>query len=179
MEICGRYQSDKPGGGTYEFTSFTTYFAEYQLPKLSDSFSMVESALAEHGITYKLDLVKRYMIVITNERTKDPDMIHRARELIRLLSKTDVSPSMAIEILNGNLHHDFIKTGHQDGGLSKIHGISDERFAKRRNRFVKNLKGNSVTAAGTSLVHVKVVRKIVERCFVDNVNPAAVVKSLN
>lgn len=28
-------------------------------------------------------------------------------------------------------------------------------------------------------MHVKVVRKIVERCFVDNVNPAAVVKSLN
>lgn len=38
--------------------------------------------------------VKRYMIVITNERTKDPDVIHRARELIRLLSKTNVSPSM-------------------------------------------------------------------------------------
>lgn len=28
-------------------------------------------------------------------------------------------------------------------------------------------------------MHVKAVRKIVERCFVDNVNPAAVVKLLN
>lgn len=28
-------------------------------------------------------------------------------------------------------------------------------------------------------MHVKVVRKIVERCFVDNVNPAAVVKLFN
>nr|XP_011463228.1 PREDICTED: uncharacterized protein LOC101313698 [Fragaria vesca subsp. vesca] len=88
--------------------------------------------------------------------------------------------------------HDHIKTGYQEDGLAAIHGIKRERFVKRQTRFLECLKdfsrllnvglyvnGNTVTAAGTSLEQVKVIRRIVERCYVENVSPAAIVSRLN
>ncbi|XP_062006526.1 uncharacterized protein LOC133723650 isoform X2 [Rosa rugosa] len=174
-----------------EVTSFTESFSKYHIPKLKDAWPQVESALQEHGISYTLNLAELYMTVSTTPRTKDPDIIHRAREIIVLLSKTTVPTYVVIDILNGDMHHDHIKTGYQEGGLAAIHGIKKERFDKRRTRFLENLKdlaclmschlyvnGNTVTAAGTSLEHVKVVRMVVGRCYVENVNPATIVSRL-
>ncbi|KAK9926561.1 hypothetical protein M0R45_023784 [Rubus argutus] len=172
--------------------AFTESFSEFHIPKLIDALPTVESALQEHGISYTLNLAERYMTVSTTTRTRDPDIIHRAREFIVLLSKTTVPAFVAIDILNGSMHHDHIKTGYQEGGLAAIHGIKRERFVKQRDRLFENLKdlscllschlyanGNSVTAVGTSLGHAKVVRRAVERCFVENVNPATIVRYLN
>ncbi|PRQ43492.1 hypothetical protein RchiOBHm_Chr3g0469081 [Rosa chinensis] len=174
-----------------EVTSFTESFSKYHIPKLKDAWPEVESALQEHGISYTLNLAELYMTVSTTPRTKDPDIIHRAREIIVLLSKTTTPTYVVIDILNGDMHHDHIKTGYQEGGLAAIHGIKKERFDKRRIRFFENVKdlaclmschlyvnGNTVTAAGTSLEHVKLVRMVVERCYVENVNPATIVSRL-
>ncbi|KAM5571564.1 hypothetical protein ABKV19_011908 [Rosa sericea] len=195
MEICAGHKSEMlcPNSDHMELeksevTSFTESFSKYHIPKLKDAWPLVESALQEHGISYTLNLAELYMTVSTTPRTEDPDIFHRAREIIVLLSKTTVPTYVVINILNGYMHHDHIK----EGGLAAIHGIKKERFAKRRTRFLENLKdlaclmsyhlyvnGNTVTAAGTSLEHVKVVRMVVERCYVENVNPATIVSRLN
>ncbi|KAK9933721.1 hypothetical protein M0R45_020900 [Rubus argutus] len=177
---------------TLRVISYTDYFGDYHVPKLIQAWPMVESALEEHGISCKLNLVKHYMRVSTTKRTRDPDIIDRAREFIQVLSKTEVPPPTAIRILNGELHHEYIKTGSQEGGLCSIHGIKKDRFVRQRTRFRDNkkelarllgcglyLNGNSVTAVGISLENVKVAKRAVERCIVENVNAADLVKVLD
>ncbi|XP_004298535.1 PREDICTED: KRR1 small subunit processome component homolog [Fragaria vesca subsp. vesca] len=203
MEISAGHKSEElcpnsdhmeleKSGDTIEVTSFTESFSRFHIPKLTNAWPEVEAALQEHGISYKLNLAELYMTVSTTPITKDPGIIHRAREVIVLLSKTTVPTYVVIDILNGDMVHDHIKTGYQEDGLAAIHGIKRERFVKRQTRFLECLKdfsrllnvglyvnGNTVTAAGTSLEQVKVIRRIVERCYVENVSPAAIVSRLN
>ncbi|KAK9933729.1 hypothetical protein M0R45_020906 [Rubus argutus] len=129
-----------PSSSALQVTSYTDSFGEYHVPKLIQAWPMVKSALKEHGISCKLNLVKHYMRVSTTKRTRDPDIIDRAREFIQILSKTEVPPSTAIRILNGDLHHEYIKTGSQEGGLCSIHGIKKDRFVQQRTRLRDNKK---------------------------------------
>ncbi|KAL6177682.1 hypothetical protein ACLB2K_049207 [Fragaria x ananassa] len=204
----------------------SSQFSPLKSSAIRAGFTFATMHLFTIAIPYQAEL---YMTVSTTPRTKDPDIIHRAKEIIVLLSKTTVtayvvdfkhlqyesrflllfcladctafsfsvtsashSDYQVIDILNGDMVHDHIKTGYQEDGLAAIHGIKRERFVKRQTRFLECLKdfsrllnvslyvnGNTVTAAGTSLEQVKVIRRIVERCYVENVSPAAIVSRLN
>nr|XP_011463229.1 PREDICTED: KRR1 small subunit processome component homolog [Fragaria vesca subsp. vesca] len=101
MEISAGHKSEElcpnsdhmeleKSGDTIEVTSFTESFSRFHIPKLTNAWPEVEAALQEHGISYKLNLAELYMTVSTTPITKDPGIIHRAREVIVLLSKTTV-----------------------------------------------------------------------------------------
>ncbi|KAJ0458628.1 putative K domain, type 1 superfamily, krr1, KH1 domain-containing protein [Helianthus annuus] len=168
-----------------EVSSFSTLFPQYRETYLQDVWPQVKSALKEHGITCELDLVKGSMTVSTTRKTKDPYIIVKARDLIKLLSRS-VPATQALKILIDEMQCDIIKIG----GLVR----NKDKFVKRRQRLIgpdsSTLKaleiltecyilvqGNSVSAMG-SYKGLKQVRRIVEECMLNKMHPLYNIKVL-
>nr|XP_043629547.1 KRR1 small subunit processome component [Erigeron canadensis] len=176
---------DNRGGPLLEVSSFSTLFPQYREKYLQEAWPTVKSALKEHGIACELDLVKGSMTVTTTRKTFDPYIIIKARDLIKLLSRSVPAPQ-AIKILNDEMQCDIIKIG----GLVR----NKEKFVKRRQRLVgpnsSTLKaleiltgcyilvqGNSVASMG-SFKGLKQVRRIVEECMLNKMHPLYNIKIL-
>ncbi|KAL6182681.1 hypothetical protein ACLB2K_044095 [Fragaria x ananassa] len=126
MEISAGHKSEElcpnsdhmeleKSGDTIEVTSFIESFSRFHIPKLTNAWPEVEAALQEHGISYKLNLAELYMTVSTTPITKDPGIIHRAREVIVLLSKTTVPTYVPTTQINP-----FLNPSNQTAVLSFI-----------------------------------------------------------
>ncbi|XP_022756208.1 KRR1 small subunit processome component-like isoform X2 [Durio zibethinus] len=152
---------------------------------LQEAWPKVKSALKEYGISAELNLVEGSMTVSTTRKTRDPYIIIKARDLIKLLSRSVPAPQ-AIKILNDEMQCDIIKIGN----LVR----NKERFVKRRQRLVgpnsSTLKaleiltgcyilvqGNTVAAMG-SFKGLKQVRRIVEDCIENKMHPVYHIKIL-
>lgn len=177
---------NEDGTSLTEDASFSTLFPQYREKYLQEAWPIVRGALKEHGITCELNLVEGSMTVKTNKRkVRDPYIIIKARDLIKLLSRSVPAPQ-AIKILNDEMQCDIIKIG----GLVR----NKERFVKRRQRLVgpnnSTLKaleiltgcyilvqGNTVSAMG-SFKGLKQVRRIVEDCMTNKLYPVYHVKIL-
>ncbi|KAI9195570.1 hypothetical protein LWI28_016203 [Acer negundo] len=172
-------------GGMLEVSSFSTLFPQYREKYLQEAWPMVKAALKESGVTCELNLVEGSMTVSTTRKTRDPYIIVKARDLIRLLSRSVPAPQ-AIKILNDEMQCDIIKIGN----LVR----NKERFVKRRQHLVgpnsSTLKaleiltgcyilvqGNTVAAMG-SFKGLKQVRKIVEDCIQNKMHPVYHIKIL-
>ncbi|KAI3805245.1 hypothetical protein L1987_27447 [Smallanthus sonchifolius] len=168
-----------------EVSSFSTLFPQYREKYLQEVWPEVKNALKQHGITCELDLVKGSMTVSTTRKTKDPYIIVKSRDLIKLLSRSVPAPQ-ALKILNDEMQCDIIKIG----GLVR----NKEKFVKRRQRLIgpdsNTLKaleiltrcyilvqGNSVAAMG-SYKGLKQVRRIVEECMLNKMHPLYNIKVL-
>ncbi|TKY57059.1 KRR1 small subunit processome component-like [Spatholobus suberectus] len=168
-----------------EVSSFSTLFPQYREKYLQEAWPMVKSALKEFGVACELNLVEGSMTVSTTRKTRDPYIIVKARDLIKLLSRSVPAPQ-AIKMLDDEMQCDIIKIS----GLVR----NKERFVKRRQHLVgpnsSTLKaleiltgcyilvqGNTVAAMG-SFKGLKQVRRIVEECMLNKMHPVYNIKVL-
>ncbi|XP_042413776.1 KRR1 small subunit processome component homolog [Zingiber officinale] len=171
--------------GMLEVSSFSTLFPQYLEKYLQEAWPKVKSALKEFGVSCELNLVEGSMTVSTTRKTRDPYIIMKARDLIKLLSRSVPAPQ-AIKILNDEMQCDIIKIGN----LIR----NKERFVKRRERLLgPNLstlkaieiltecyilvQGSTVAAMG-SFKGLKQVRRIVEDCIHNQMHPVYHIKTL-
>ncbi|KAL8159710.1 hypothetical protein V2J09_001247 [Rumex salicifolius] len=172
-------------GGMLEVSSFSTLFPQYKEKYLQEVWPIVKGALKEHGISCELNLVEGSMTVSTTMKTRDPYIIIKARDLIKLLSRSVPAPQ-AIKILGDEMQCDIIKIGN----LVR----NKDRFVKRRQHLIgpnsSTLKaleiltscyilvqGNTVSAMG-SYKGLKQVRRIVEDCIQNKMHPIYHIKIL-
>jgi ribosomal RNA assembly protein len=159
-------------------------FPKYREQYLRQSWPVITKSLKEVGVRCELNLVEGSMSVFTTRKTYDPYVIIKARDLIKLLSRS-VPAAQALKVLQDDVNSDIIKIG----GLIR----NTDKFAKRRQRLIgpngSTLKalelltncyilvqGNTVAAMGP-YKGLKTVRRIVEDC-IKNIHPIFHIKEL-
>jgi len=174
-----------PGGHLLEESSFATLFPKYRETYLRQVWPVVTRSLDKVGIACELNLVEGSMTVRTTRKTKDPYIILKARDLLKLLSRS-LPVAQAVKILDDEWQCDVVKIG----GMVR----NKERFVKRRQRLVgpdgSTLKalemltgayilvqGNTVSVMGKTWQGLKQARRVIEDCM-KNVHPVYHLKRL-
>lgn len=183
-----------------EESSFATLFPKYREKYLREVWPVVTKALEvcyleshnlghlflfqKFGISCELNLVEGSITVRTTKKTRDPYIIVKARDLIKLLARS-IPVQQALKVLNDDMQTDIIKIG----GLVR----NKERFVKRRQRLLGPdgatlkalelltncyilVQGNTVAAMGP-YKGLKQVRQVVEDCM-KNIHPIYHIKTL-
>lgn len=166
------------GGRLLEESCFATLFPKYRENYLRQVWPIVTKALDKYRIACELNLVEGSMTVRTTSKTSDPYIILKARDLLKLLSRS-IPVTQALKILSDEWVCDIVKIG----GLVR----NKERFVKRRQRLLgpegSTLKalelvtgcfilvqGNTVSIMGETFIGLKQARLVVVDCM-NNIHP--------
>ncbi len=108
-----------------EESSFCVLFPQYREKYIKEIWPFIKKALKEFGVKCELNLIEGSMTVKTTKETWDPYIILKARDLIKLISRS-VPYQQALKVLQDGVDSDVIK----------IRGFvrNKERFIKRRQR---------------------------------------------
>ena len=183
MEIPKFKPEDNPHG-LLEESKFATLFPQYREKYLKQVWPLVEKTLRAHHIKAQLDLIEGSITVKTTRKTWDPYIIIKARDMIKLMSRS-VPFEQAKRVLDDEVGCDIIKIG-------KI-TRNREKFVKRRQRLIgpngctlKSIElltncyvlvqGQTVSALGP-YKGLQQVRKIVEDTM-SNIHPIYNIKAL-
>ena len=174
---------DKPHG-LLEESSFSVLFPHYREKYISEIWPLIKKEFEKYHIRPELNLVDGSMSVTTTKKTWDPYIIIKARDMIKLISRS-VPFDQAKRILEDGVYSDVIKLK----GIAK----NKERFVKRRQRIVGPngmtlkalqilsncyilVQGTTVSVIG-NFKDLKVVRRVVEDAM-KNIHPIYSIKEL-
>ena len=175
---------DNPSGGPVLESSFAVLFPEYKEKYIREIFPLLKRDLGKHNIKAELNLAEGSLTVKTTDKMWDPYSILKARDLIKLISRS-VPYQQAVKIMQDDMFCDVIKIG----GIVR----NKERFVKRRQRIIGPngmtlkaielltkwyilVQGSTVSAMGY-FKDLKQVRKIVLDTM-HNVHPIYNIKEL-
>lgn len=126
MKIPEFKPEDNPHG-LLEESSFSILFPKYREQYLRKCWPLVEKALEAHNIKCEMDVLEGSLTVKTTRKTWDPYIILKARDMIKLLSRS-VPFEQAVKILQDEIGCDIIKI--------KSFVRNKEKFIKRRQRII-------------------------------------------
>eukprot|EP01054_Gregarina_sp_Poly1_P000144 Gregarina_sp_Poly_1__143@NODE_1031_length_5291_cov_107_018185_g716_i0_p2_GENE_NODE_1031_length_5291_cov_107_018185_g716_i0NODE_1031_length_5291_cov_107_018185_g716_i0_p2_ORF_typecomplete_len231_score28_12KH_8/PF17903_1/1_4e32KH_1/PF00013_29/0_00013KH_4/PF13083_6/0_051_NODE_1031_length_5291_cov_107_018185_g716_i013142006 len=165
-------------------SDFKIVFPAYRSQYIQETWPRVKNALNVCRLKCDLDLVNKTMTVATTNKTRDPYVIIKARDMLNLIARS-VPLHQAKRVLNDDMFCDIIKIG----GIVR----NSERFSRRRQRLIgpngatlKALElltgcyvcvsGQTVAAIGTSK-GLKKVRQIALDCM-ENIHPVYHLKTM-
>lgn len=167
-----------------EQSSFACLFPQYREKYIKEIFPLIKKRLKESGIKAELNLIEGSITVSTTKELWDPFIILKARDLVKLLSRS-VPYQQAMRILEDGMDCDIIKIRGQVR--------NKERFVKRRQRLIGPkgmtlkalelltscyilVQGSTVCVMG-NFKQLKIVRRIIIDCM-NNIHPVYHIKEL-
>ena len=167
-----------------EESSFAVLFPQYREKYIKECYGLVKQKLMESGIKLELNLLEGSLTVRTTKKTWDPYAIIKARDVIKLLSRS-VPYAHALRLMDDGIFCEVVKI--------RSYVRNTDRFIKRRQRLIGPngatltalelltdcyilVQGSTVSIIG-NLKNIKILSRIIVDTM-QNIHPIYHIKEL-